>query len=527
MGIKTVAKQQYKRPYLKTIKILTPEFNIMLPIISGILTVLIQPPLSLFPLAFITLVPLLASLKQNRLYQNFLAGLLAGIVGYLGTVYWVVVAMNRYGGLDFISSVLIMLLLVLYMSFYTGVFCYSITFLEEKFYIPLYLSSPFVWVILEYIRGFLMTGFPWALLAYSQHNFLPFIQVVSITGIYFISFIVVAFNCIFYYIWTKKKIPILYILITIILFLSSIVYGYMRLKGDNNSLSGERVAVAVIQGNISQDMKWDEHYKAKTVTKYYQMTLDNGKGSSLVIWPETAIPFAINTARNIERTLKSLTVSLDADLLFGTVHMENGDIFYNSAYLIDKEGRISGIYNKVHLVPFGEYTPLVDYIPFLSKITAVGGGFAAGRTHMPIHSSFGDIGVLICYEGIFPGISLDTVRKGAQVLVNLTNDAWYDRTSAPYQHLSFYVFRAIETERYVIRAANTGISAIIDTRGRIRAETGIFKDAVLKGDFLLSNSRTFYVRYGDWFICVMVGGLIMLVGIYFIFRNRYKNAQRP
>ncbi|HOV90315.1 MAG TPA: apolipoprotein N-acyltransferase [Syntrophorhabdaceae bacterium] len=525
MAIKKVAKE-YKKLYLESFKIIIPEFKIILPIISGVLIVLIQPPISISPMAFVALAPLLVSLKKDRLYQNFLAGLLAGFVGYLGTVYWVVVAMNRYGGLDFISSILIMLLLVLYMSFYIGIFCYAITFFDHRFSIPIYLSSPFIWVILEYIRGFLMTGFPWAFLAYSQHNFLPFIQVVSITGVYFISFMIVAVNCIFYRLWTKKSIPVLFTLIVAILLISSIVYGFIRLK--NDSLSGEIATVAVIQGNISQDIKWDEQYKAKMITKYYQMTLDHGKGSNLVIWPETAIPLVINSAKQVDGILRSLAVSIDADLLFGTVHMEDNDRLYNSAYLFHKNGTTSGLYNKVHLVPFGEYTPLVEYLPFLSKITAVGGGFSPGKSHMPVTSSLGAIGVLICYEGIFPEISVNTVRKGAQVLVNLTNDAWYDRTSAPYQHLSFYVFRAIETERYVIRAANTGISAIIDTRGRIKEKTGIFDDAVLKGEFLLSHGRTFYVKYGDWFIYSITGGFVILVGIFFILKKFYnKNLQKP
>jgi len=490
------------------------EFNIWMPILSGLLTILIHPPISLFPLAFISLVPLFLSLRKDRPYQNLLAGMLSGMVGYMGTVYWVVVAMSRYGGLDIVSSILIMIVLVLYMSFYVGVFCYSITYLESRLSIPIYLSAPIIWVVLEYIRGFLLTGFPWVLLAYSQHIFLPFIQVASITGIYFISFMIVAINCIFYSIWSKKRIPLYYIIITAVLFSGSIVYGFIRLNSDSPGI--KRHNVTIIQGNISQDIKWDAYFKAKTVKKYYEMTLNNSRGSSLVVWPETAMPFAINTAKQIDELLKSLAVSTNTDILFGTVHMEDGDIFYNSAYVFDKQGKTAGIYNKVHLVPFGEYTPLKDYIPFLSKITAAGGSFSPGKSHRPIPTSSGDIGVLICYEGIFPNISLDTVRKGAQVLVNITNDAWYDRTSAPYQHLSFYVFRAIETERYIIRAANTGISAIIDHRGRIRAKTPIFEDAVVKGDFSLSNSMTFYARYGEWFMFLVFICLVFLIGISLI-----------
>ncbi|MCX7965705.1 MAG: apolipoprotein N-acyltransferase [Syntrophorhabdaceae bacterium] len=483
--------------------------------------VLSHSPISLFPVSFVSLVPLLVSLRKEDPSHNFKIGLISGITAYLGIIYWVTVAMNRYGGLDIFTSITVMLLLVLYMALYVGIFSWVITFFEMKYSFPIILSAPFVWVILEYIRGFFLSGFPWALLAYSQHNFLPFIQIISITGVYFISFLIVAVNCIFFHIWTKKKVPVIYTLIVAALITTSIIYGVTRLNSDNKGI--ERKSVAIIQGNIRQDIKWDEAFKAKTVDKYIKMTTEHARGSDIVIWPETSMPFAFNTAKKIQEVLKSLAISINSFLLFGTVHMEDGDKFYNSAYLIDRQGNISGFYNKVHLVPFGEYTPLKKYIPFLEKITAAGGNFTPGKSHTPIKSPIGNIGVLICYEGIFPEISVDTVRNGAQLIVNLTNDAWYDRTSAPFQHLIFYIFRAIETERYVLRAANTGISAIIDTRGRIYLKTNIFEDDILKGDFYLYKNRTFYVKYGDWFILIsFICFFILLVVFLMVYLIKQK-----
>lgn len=486
-----------------------PLKNFWAPVLSGIMIIFSHAPLSIFPMAFFCLVPLLVSLHREKPQRSFKKGFISGVVAYIGLIYWVTVAMNRYGGLDMFTSILIMLLLAFYMAVYVGVFCYVITILEVKYSLSILFSAPFVWVILEYIRGFFLTGFPWALIAYSQYNFLPLIQVVSITGVYFISFLIVAVNCVFYYIWSKKKAHLPYSLFVAALFFLSIVYGIIRLN--EKTEYGDKKSVAIIQGNIPQNVKWDEGFKAKTVEKYINMTITHAGGSDLVVWPETSIPFGINIAKKIEAMLKSLANSLGNDLLFGTVHVEDGDKFYNSAYLINKNGLISGFYNKVHLVPFGEYTPLKEYIPFFEKITATGGNFAPGASHSPIKSSIGNIGVLICYEGIFPRISLETVRKNAHVLVNLTNDAWYDRTSAPFQHLVFYVFRAIETNRFILRAANTGISAIIDNKGRIRSKTLIFEDAVLKGAFFLLNNKTFYVRHGDWFIYIILGVFIFLI----------------
>lgn len=488
-------------------------YEIRLPVLSGIMMVLCHSPISISPVAFISLIPLLVSFRNDNPSYNFKKGFISGIVSYLGLIYWVVIAMNRYGGLDIFTSIATMVLLVLYMAFYVAIFSYVITVLKQKYAFPVFLSAPFIWVFLEYIRGFFLTGFPWALIAYSQHNFLPFIQVVSITGVYFISFLIVAVNCIFYYVLIEKRIPVLYSIVTGVLIVISILYGVVQLKADGSREGAKKVAI--VQGNITQDVKWDERFKAKTVEKYINMTMEYGNGCDLIIWPETSLPFPFNTTKSFEHQLISLAMSIKADLVFGTVHEEKGDKFYNSAYLINRHGELAGFYNKVHLVPFGEYTPLRDYIPFLEKITAAGGNFSAGSTNKPIKSSIGNIGVLICYEGIFPHISVSTVRRGAQVIINLTNDAWYDRTSAPFQHFTFYVFRAIETDRFILRAANTGISAVIDNRGRIKKKTHIFEDAVLKDDFYLSDKKTFYVRYGDWFIYILAVVFLLIFAKFF------------
>ena len=202
---------------------------------------------------------------------------------------------------------------------------------------------------------------------------------------------------------------------------------------------------------------------------------------------------------------------LKSRLLYGTVGILSTGNLLNTVHYIDPDGNTAGIYNKVHLVPFGEYTPIVSYFPFLAKLTAIGADFKPGEGHRPIETDVGKIGILICFEGIFPYITNETVRQGAEVLVNLTNDAWYNRTSAPYQHFAFYIFRAIETDRYVLRSANTGISSIIDPRGRIEGKTPIFTEEVLRGTYALKNTKTFYVRHGDYFIVICLGLLVVAV----------------
>jgi apolipoprotein N-acyltransferase len=475
---------------------LLPFTFYLLPAFSGLLLVLIQPPISLFFLAYVSLIPLLHSLKQGKRYHNFLSGFVCGVVSYLGLVYWVVVAMNRYGGINMFLSSLILLLLVLYLSLYSALFALSVPYLEEHISLPSYISAPIIWVLLEYLRSTALTGFPWSLLAHSQHPWLHLIQAASVTGTYFISFLIVSVNCIIHHAIKRKVLPLAFTSVILAFFAASIVFGVTQLTNRDE----ERYTAAIIQGNITQDIKWDDSARAKTIKIYYTKTLDSGKGNDLVIWPETALPLIYNEEKELSDLMAALPPRINAHVLFGTVSKDRTGRFYNSTYLLDKEGKVEGYYNKVHLVPFGEYTPLISYLPFLEKITATGSGFSPGRSHDPAYTRLGRIGILICYEGIFPYITNDTVRRGAQVLVNITNDAWYDRTSAAYQHFAFYIFRAIETDRYVLRAANTGISAIIDSRGRVLAKTPIFEELVLRGRFAIKDTETFYVRHGDYFV---------------------------
>lgn len=480
--------------------------SLYLSCISGVLLVLIQPPISLYPVAFFALIPLLYAIDQEDCRSAFRSGFICGLISFIGLVYWIVIAMNRYGGIHIWLSCLILLLLALYLSLYTGFFALAVSYLKKRLTLPAYLSAPIIWVLLEYVRGFLFTGFPWSFLAHSQDRFLHFIQVVSITGTYFISFIIIAVNCTIYNVIRRRPLSPVFVSIIIFLFAGSLIYGF----GELGKKEEGTFQTAIIQGNIRQDVKWDEAFKISTIRTYYQKTLEGARNADLIIWPETAMPFIFENEIYASQYIKHLPLHLQSSLLFGTVSRDRSGRHHNSVYVIDKRSETVGIYSKVHLVPFGEYTPLARYLPFLEKLTATGGDFFPGEGHQPLHTQAGKIGMLICYEGIFPSITNETVRNGAQVLVNITNDAWYERTSAPFQHFAFYVFRAIETDRFLLRSANTGISAIIDPKGRIQAQTPIFVETVLRGSFSLKDTKTFYVRYGDYFILILLAALITL-----------------
>ncbi|HEY3277386.1 MAG TPA: apolipoprotein N-acyltransferase [Syntrophorhabdaceae bacterium] len=483
---------------------------------SGLLLVLIQPPISLSFLAFFALIPLLYSIDRENLGRSFMAGCATGIVSFLGLLYWIIVAVHKYGKINIYLAFLILMLLICYLALYTGCFALAVAFCEKRLSIPFYLCAPALWVLFEYGRGSLLTGFPWSFLAHSQHNFLPLIQVISLTGAYFISFLIVAVNCILYGLWRRQRVSPIFIGITALLFAGSIGYGFIRMQG-----AGEGTLKAVIvQGNIKQDVKWDEAFKLNTIRTYYQATVGAGMGADLVVWPETAMPLIFDAEPYVKSHIGTLPVLTGARLLFGAISRDDGGRYYNSAYVLGKNGQEDGIYSKGHLVPFGEYTPLRNYLPFLEKLSVQIGEFFGGASHGPIRSGMGNVGVLICYEGIFPYITREAVEQGAQVLVNITNDAWYDRTSAPYQHLAFYVFRAIESDRFVLRAANTGISGVIDPRGRIHGRTSLFEPAVVTQGFDLRDSKTFYVRYGDYFVIITALFLACAVAARLIMRRK-------
>jgi apolipoprotein N-acyltransferase len=466
-----------------------------LSLASGLLLIVCQPPLSFFFVAYIALVPLLFSLEANEGRRNFLVGFVAGIVCYTGLVYWVVVAMNTYGGISIPLSILTLFLLVLYMAVYVGCFTWSVSFLRDRLGVPFYLTAPPIWVILEYIRGFLLSGFPWSLLAHSQFNFLPLLQVISITGTYFLSFLIVAANCIICEAIARRHFPLVYGTIIVVIFAVSLAFGVVRLR---EPIQGT-ISTSIVQGNIRQDLKFDEVYKNSIIQTYADLTLKRGRSADLVIWPETAMPFVF-LADHASADIRKIPAAMGNHLLIGTISRDGQRKYYNTAYIIGRQGEIAGKYSKKHLVPFGEYTPLASYFPFLENISVAAGDFFSGPSHDPIVTTVGRVGVLICYEGIFPYITNETVRAGAEVLVNITNDAWFGPTSAPYQHFAFYIFRAIETDRYLLRAANTGISAVIDPRGRTVARSGIFKEDVINGKFSLRQSETVYVKYGDYFV---------------------------
>jgi apolipoprotein N-acyltransferase len=495
--------------------------SLLLAAFSGILLAIGFPVLDLHLLAWIALLPLFISLRGQGVRNGFWLGGIAGIVYFAGTVYWVTNSVYFYGGIPIVPASLITLLLCAYLALYPAVFGAAAVHIRKNHPSLFFIAAPALWTALELARTYVFSGFPWSLLGYTQYRALPVVQIADITGVYGISFLIVLVNAaLAEFITDKKRYPGLIIALAGMLFVLG--YGSMKLRLPEQQRAGMKISV--VQGNIEQDKKWDPAFQGETMAVYKKLTREALKEQpDLVIWPETATPFYFS---GIAPTDQALTADLEAfvkqnkvPLLFGSATYEvkpnRRIIGRNSAFLLSAEGQVEATYHKIHLVPFGEYVPLKGILFFVEKMVQAIGDFQAGDDYTVMRIPYGHtetkLSTVICYEIIFPDLVRRFVDKGAEIITTVTNDAWFGKTGAPYQHFSMAVFRAVENRVPVARAANTGISGFIDAQGHILATSGIFTQAHLTRTIVPGDKKTFYTRFGDLFsyTCVLAS-LIML-----------------
>jgi apolipoprotein N-acyltransferase len=509
------------------------KFNLLYgpAVISGLLLVFSFPKFDLYPLAWISIAPLLIFLYGKDASAAFRSGFVFGVIYFFGTTYWIYHSVHYYGSIGLIPSLFLVLLLCLYLAIYPAVFSSIYASLIRKTNLPAMLIAPALWTSLEYVRAYALTGFPWSSLGYSQYKFIALTQIADITGIYGVSFLVMAFNAALadYFIMKKRRldrplyplIPTLasYAVLTLFV-IFTLSYGIYRLY---EQPSGRIIKAAVIQGNIDQNKKWDPTFQKEVIETYRNLSAKASSYSpEIIIWPETAVPFYFKY--DVENTghLVNFQQSLNAYLLFGSVlNTENSNkkrnndpdrIFTNSVVLLDKNGNTSYIYDKIHLVPFGEYVPLRKLLFFVDKLVYGVGDYSSGNSFIKAVTPFGSFGTLVCYEIVFPGLVRKFYRSGGDFIVTITNDAWFGKTNGPYQHFSMAVFRAIENRKPVIRAANTGISGVIDTKGRVQTSTKLFEQTFFVENIITNNSLTLYTKYGDIFtyFCIVWSVVIIL-----------------
>ena len=508
---------------------------------TGILLFLSFPgTVGLWPMAWVALVPLLVAVKNVRPAAAARLGLLAGMVHYVSLLYWIVIVLGKYGHLPLWVSIPALLLLSLYMSMYLALFCAIISRVWKEREMLAVWIAPLLWVGLDFIRSFLFSGFPWQDLGYSQYRVLLLIQTADLTGHFGITFHIVLVNSVaalLLVLWFAKRAsahtaqPVLTlrlrrawlyaILPALCMILGVLGYNVLRYRQVSGVIAGSpTMKIAVVQGNIEQDQKWSPAMRLKTIDIYTQLSKQAAAGENgppaLLVWPETALPFLIDDNPYYQRLKKTLIVKQKIWLLAGApfyIELEEKKsaqsrkiLSYNSAYLFTPAGDVSGRYDKQHLVPFGEYVPLSDYFSLPGPLVENIGNFSSGKPVRPLSCQGAAIGVLICFESIFPKLARDWTASGANLLVNITNDAWFGRSSAPWQHLSMSVFRAVENRRSLARAANTGVSAIVDPLGRIAATSPLFQPFYLVADVPLLQQETVFVGFGYHFglLCFLV-----------------------
>ena len=453
--------------------------------LAGLLYTLAFPTFNLWPLIGVFAVPLLFLIDDAVPLEAFLYGLIAGIVAWGGNIYWVAYVMHIYGYLNLALSALILLIFIAYLALYFGLFAWLAGRVLKNRYA--FAVIPGIWILLELIRTYAFTGFPWSLAGYALYPVTPLIQNAEWGGVYLLSGLILMANTALYKAVKRDFKPLL---ATVVVIALCVTWGEWRMR--NYTMEGKTLKVGVCQANIPQDQKWLEQMVYPTIDIYARLTRKAlGQGAEIVAWPETACNFYLFLQWMPTARVIGLTREEKAEFLIGSPAYEN-DQYFNRVYLI-KEGLIKGYYDKTHLVPFGEYVPLPWlFKPLFGKLVQEVSDFSKARDLSPVE----DIGALVCFEIVFPDLSRKLCRKGASYLVNASNDAWFKTWSTPEQHLKMAAFRAIENRRYLIMPVNHGISAIIDPMGRIVKSIGLLQEDVIVADIRKLSYQTFYTRFG-------------------------------
>jgi len=494
--------------------------EIVLSLFSALLLILVFSFPQLWILAWFAFVPFLFALENVSAKRAFLISYFTGMVFWAGVIYWLANV-----------TILGQIAIILYLALYFGVFGLLIS--RPYIKLPL-LFIPCLWVVLEYLRSCLFTGFPWALMGYSQFLNLPFIQLADFGGVWLISFFIVMINVFVKKIILKKGRIYLFSVLTLLAFI--FIYGFFKLSQSSN---GNSLKVSVIQGNIPQEAKWDSSSRDFIMDRYFKLTLEaRGDNPDLIVWPEASLPIIPEEEPLYYGKLCRYIKSIRKPVILGAVTLRQGS-YYNSALLASGDGVLLGRYDKIHLVPFGEYIPFRNTLSFLDTIAPIG-DITKGK-HFTLFKVYNQktkvpalttnrpagfsrrqyqFGVLICFEDIFPNLARTFVNKGADFLVNITNDAWFGKSTEAYQHLSASVFRAVENRVYLVRSANTGVSGFIDPRGRIVSlvSNGLGRQIFITGyktqSMSIRRQSSFYRNHGDFFVLIAL--LILFYVIIFI-----------
>jgi apolipoprotein N-acyltransferase len=483
-----------------------------LALLSGALLALSFPRYGHPAFAWIALVPLIVALSgwRGRVEQlpgqpprrAFLLGLTSGAVYFAGTLYWTGAVVGTFGGLAWPVAVLATLLLASYLALFPAVTALFTARLMTRIGAGGVLVVPAAWVATEFLRGYLFGGFPWVPLGNSQVTVLPVAQVASVVGVYGLSALVATVNAaIAFALISDPRTKRATVVATGMVLIAIGVWGGYRVAEGSLARDGTPLRVGLLQGNIAQEDKWNPDEARRIFTTYIAMTRDAvRRGAEFVVWPESSTPFMFEEDEVGGDTIRALARELGVSILLGSDQLDrSGDDLrlFNAAFMVTPEGETAAVYRKMHLVPFGEYVPLKEWLYFVSPLVDQLAEFAPGTSAVMLPVGSRPVSTAICYEVVYPALSRQAVAEGSQLLTTITNDAWYGESSAPYQHFELASMRAIEQGRYLARAANTGISGVVDPYGRVVDRSGIFEQEGVVTDVRLLTGRTIYSMIGD------------------------------
>ena len=508
--------------------------------LSGVLQVLIFPNFSIYLLGWVAVAPLIYAILKCReqdvmmvladggqflapatAWQGFLLGYVCGVIWYLGNCYWIFHVMHVYGGIGTAMSVVLLVMFALYLGLYHGLFGLLLALIAARrngFSLRALVFTPFIWVAVEMARTYI-TGFPWDLLGTTQIDNIPLSRIATVTGVYGISFEIALVNtavaAAFLVPHARRR-----FLLTAALVAAIVLHAGKLTKP--GALPTEH-GVTLVQANIPiLEVEWSSDYLRQTLDSLRALSVrpqyEKSDSPGLILWPESPAPFW-TTDLHLRSTLANVARATGSYIIAGSIGIDHtGDPnrrpdIYNSAAVIAPTGAWTARYDKIHLVPFGEYVPFEKLFSFAGGLTRQIGTFQRGKSREPLRVGNIKAGVFVCYESIFPDDVRQFARNGGEVFVNVSNDGWYGEGGAARQHLNMGRMRAVENNRWLLRDTNSGITAVIDPYGRVVTEAPRNQRLALQGAFGLEESTTFYTRHGDWFsfLCAIItlAGLLL------------------
>jgi len=487
-----------------------------LPLLSAILLFASFPRVSQGYLAWIAFVPLLlVFLRTDGWIGPCLAGFTQAFLADFGLLIWIPEVLRHYGGVSAPVAWLLYFLMLCLLACIPALAWAALCILRKVRGDDALWAFPFVWVSMEYLRNFVpFGGFPWLQAGYTQTDVLELVQVADTLGVYGVSFLIAWVNTAIARCWRSRHSGwrrLAPLFPAAILILCTYGYGMARLRRWANP--PQDATVVILQGNLSFDHPVSDQVR-KFQFGYEEMVQSLGTESyDLLLIPESPSPLSFEHDAAYRAAMQRLAHRFSVGVVFNNIaEGARGTEYYNSAYFMNSAGGVAGRYDKIRLVPFGEYLPLRRLFSFMDTITKDVSEFQPGGQVRVVELGHRSLNAVICYEIIFPDLVREFAAAGSDLIVNLTNDGWYGDSAAPYQHLAMARWRAVENRKYLLRAANTGISAIVDPAGRVLGQTGLFREATMVGRFGFVSGESAYTRAGDMFahLCVIMSILAWL-----------------